>query len=103
MWPAIDARTAPETPPKQEVGTMVHNHDDLRRELAEHDPEFRKLMDEHATYESRLEELQGKAFLEDAERVETVNLKKQKLQLKDRMERMLREHIDRMTGLTVRH
>jgi uncharacterized protein YdcH (DUF465 family) len=103
MWPAIDARTALETPPKQEVGTMVHNHEDLRRELAEHDPEFRRLMNEHATYETRLEELQGKAFLEDAERVETINLKKQKLQLKDRMERMLREHIDRMTGSSVRH
>ena len=82
---------------------MVHNHEDLRRELAERNPEFRKLMDEHATYENRLEELQGKAFLEDAERVETINLKKQKLQIKDRMERMLREHIDRMTGTSVRH
>lgn len=82
---------------------MVNNHEDLRRELAERNPEFRKLLDEHAHYENRLEELQGKAVLEDAERLETVNLKKQKLQLKDRMERMLREHLDRVAGSGVRH
>ncbi|HUD71638.1 MAG TPA: YdcH family protein [Dongiaceae bacterium] len=87
----------------QEATVMVNNHEDLRRDLAERNPEFRKLQDEHATYENRLEELQGKAVLEDAERLETVNLKKQKLQLKDRMERMLREHIDRMSGSGVRH
>lgn len=82
---------------------MVHNHEDLRRELASSNPEFRKLLDEHAQYESRLEELQGKAVLEEAERLETTNLKKQKLHVKDRMERMLREHIDKMSGSGVRH
>jgi uncharacterized protein YdcH (DUF465 family) len=82
---------------------MVHNHEDLRRELAEQNQEFRQLMAEHASYESRLEELQGKAVLEDAERVETVNLKKQKLHVKDRMERIMREHIEKATGTGVRH
>jgi uncharacterized protein YdcH (DUF465 family) len=82
---------------------MVHNHEDLRRELAEQNPEFRRLMAEHASYDSRLEELQGKAVLEDAERVETINLKKQKLQVKDRMERMLREHLEKTAGTGVRH
>ena len=82
---------------------MVHNHEDLRRELAERNPEFRKLLDEHANYQTRLEELQGKAVLEDAERVETINLKKQKLQVKDRMERILREHLEKTAGTGVRH
>jgi uncharacterized protein YdcH (DUF465 family) len=82
---------------------MVHNHEDVRRDLADSNPEFRKLMAEHARYESRLEELQGKAVLEDAEKVETVNLKKQKLQVKDRMERILREHVEKMTGSALRH
>lgn len=82
---------------------MLNNHEDLRRDLAERNPEFRKLLDEHAHYENRLEELQGKAVLEDAERLETVNLKKQKLQIKDRMERMLRDHIERLSGSGVRH
>jgi len=80
---------------------MMHN-EDLRRELAEQNAEFRRLQDEHANYESRLEELQGKAVLEDAERVETVNLKKQKLQVKDRMERLVREHVEKTTGTGVR-
>ena len=81
---------------------MVHNHEDLRRALAEQNAEYRRLLAEHANYESRLRELQGKAVLDESERVETVNLKKQKLQLKDRMERMLQEHIDRTTGAGVR-
>ena len=50
------------------------------------------------SYDPRLEELQGKAVLEDSERVETINLKKQKLQVKDRMERMLREHLEKTAG-----
>ncbi len=82
---------------------MVHHQEDLRRELASKSPEFKKLLDDHATYESRLEELQGKASLEDAERLETVNLKKQKLHVKDRMEQLLREHIEKTTGSAVRH
>ena len=82
---------------------MVHHQEDLRRELASKSPEFKKLLDEHANYESRLEELQGKASLEDAERLETVNLKKQKLHVKDRMEQLVREHIEKTTGSAVRH
>ena len=103
MWPFNVVRTAQQTPPKAGGYTMVHNHEDVRRDLADSNPEFRKLMAEHARYESRLEELQGKAVLEDAEKVETVNLKKQKLQVKDRMERILREHVDKMTGSALRH
>jgi uncharacterized protein YdcH (DUF465 family) len=82
---------------------MVHNHEDLRRSLLERNPEFRRLNAEHATYESRLTELQGKAALDEAEKVETVNLKKQKLQIKDKMERILREHLEREAGTGVRH
>ena len=73
---------------------MVHNQDEVRRAVAEENQEYRKLMDEHASFDTRLDELQGKAVLDDAERVETVDLKKQKLQLKDRMERILQEHIE---------
>jgi len=82
---------------------MVHIQDDLRRRLAEQDTEYRKLMAEHAGYELRLEELQGKATLDEAERVETVNLKKQKLLVKDRMERLVQEHMARSAGAGVSH
>jgi len=46
--------------------------------------------------------LQGKAVLDEAERVETVNLKKQKLQVKDRMERILQDYIERTASAGVR-
>ncbi|HEV8199913.1 MAG TPA: DUF465 domain-containing protein [Candidatus Polarisedimenticolia bacterium] len=82
---------------------MVHNHEDLRRELAQSNPEFRRLLDEHARYQTRLAELQGKADLEDNERVETITLKKQKLHVKDQMERILQEHIEKMSSSGVRH
>ena len=82
---------------------MVHNHDEVRRAVAEENQEYRKLMNEHASFDSRLEELQGKAILEEAERIETVNLKKQKLQAKDRMERILQEYIERTASAGVRH
>ncbi len=82
---------------------MLHNHEDLRRELAQSNPEFRRLLDEHARYQTRLAELQGKADLEDNERVETITLKKQKLHVKDQMERILQEHIEKMSSSGVRH
>ena len=82
---------------------MVHIQEDLRRRLAEQDAEYRRLMAEHAGYELRLEELQGKATLDEAERVETVNLKKQKLLIKDRMERLLQLFMARSAGAGVGH
>lgn len=82
---------------------MVHNHDEVKRAVAEENPEYRKLMDQHAGFDSRLEELQGKAVLDEAERVETINLKKQKLQVKDRMERILQDYIERTASAGVRH
>ncbi len=77
---------------------MVHSNEDLKRTLAENDQEYRRLLAEHATCESRLSELQGKAVLDEAERIETVNIKKQKLQIKDRMEKILRNHTEREAG-----
>ena len=81
---------------------MVHIQEDLKRTLSENHDEYRKLLAEHASCESRLQELQGKAVLDDAERVESVNIKKQKLHLKDRMEAILRHHMERTSGAGVR-
>jgi len=82
---------------------MVHIQEDLKRTLAEKHEEYRRLLAEHASCESRLQELQSKAALDDTERVETVNIKKQKLQLKDRMERIVREQLEREAGAGVQH
>jgi len=77
---------------------MSRIHDEMRRNLAEKDTEYRRLMSEHAGCESRLQELQGKADLTEMERMESVNIKKQKLNLKDRMEAILRQYMERGTG-----
>ncbi len=77
---------------------MSRIHDEMRRTLAEKDADYRQLLSEHATYESRLQELQGKADLTEMERMESVNIKKQKLILKDRMEAILRQYVERETG-----
>ena len=81
---------------------MVHIQEDLKRTLSQDNEEYRRLLAEHASCESRLQELQGKAVLDDAERVESVNIKKQKLHLKDRMEAILRQHLERTSGAAVR-
>jgi uncharacterized protein YdcH (DUF465 family) len=81
---------------------MVHSHEDLKRALAESNEEYRRLSQEHQSCESRLQELQGKAVLDESERVETINIKKQKLQIKDRMESILREHAEREAGAGAR-
>ena len=63
---------------------------ELREQLAQQDPEFRRLLDEHHDRDSRLKELSGKGWLTTEEEQEEKKLKKEKLQLKDKMESMLR-------------
>ena len=60
--------------------------------LLQTDEEFHTLSDKHQALESRLHELTSKQYLSEPEHIEEVNLKKQKLQVKDRMEDILRRH-----------
>ena len=62
--------------------------------LREQDEEFRHLSEKHRSFEARLKELQGKLFLTEEEKIEEVNLKKLKLNLKDRMEAIVRRHLE---------
>ena len=64
------------------------------RQLLNTDDEFRELFDQHHTFESRLSELSEKHYLSESEQVEGVTLKKRKLQLKDRMEQIIRKYRD---------
>jgi uncharacterized protein YdcH (DUF465 family) len=59
--------------------------------LAENE-QFRALAEQHAEYESRLEELYDKHLPSEQERVEEIQIKKHKLQLKDQMAAMIREY-----------
>jgi uncharacterized protein len=63
---------------------------DLKAELMRTDEEFQQLVGKHHELEDRLHELTSKHYLSEPEQLEQTTLKKRKLQLKDRMEDILR-------------
>jgi uncharacterized protein YdcH (DUF465 family) len=67
---------------------------DLKPLLFETDEEFRQLASKHHELEDRLNELSSKHYLSEPEQVEEITLKKRKLQLKDKMEAILRKYRD---------
>jgi uncharacterized protein YdcH (DUF465 family) len=70
---------------------MSQNAASLRDELLMQNEEYRRLNDEHHEYENRLMTLTDKVVLSDEEQVEEITLKKKKLQVKDRMEAIVRQ------------
>jgi len=64
----------------------------LKEQLLQSDEEFHNLAVKHHQLEDRLHELTAQQYLSQPEQVEEINLKKRKLQLKDRMEDILRRH-----------
>jgi len=62
----------------------------LKELLLQTDEEFHHLAAKHNELDGRLHELAKKHYLSEPEQLEAVNLKKRKLQLKDRMEDILR-------------
>jgi uncharacterized protein YdcH (DUF465 family) len=65
---------------------------DLKEILLKTDHEFHDLAEKHQQLDHRLHELTARHYLSEPEQLEEVNLKKQKLQLKDRMEEIVRRH-----------
>jgi len=77
---------------------------ELREQLLQTDEEFRALSAKHHELDDRLHELESKSYLPDAEQLEETTLKKRKLQLKDRMEDILRRHqTERAASATSAH
>ena len=66
--------------------------EDLKHLLIETNDEYRQLASKHHSLDDRLQELESKHYLSDTEQFEEISLKKRKLQLKDRMESIVREH-----------
>ena len=69
----------------------VESHN-LRAQLMQTDAEFSQLAAKHHELEDRLHELTARHYLSEPEQLEEATLKKRKLQLKDRMEDILRRH-----------
>jgi len=69
---------------------MTGNAKDQRSMLLQTDDEFRELAGKHHELEDRLTELSHKPYLSEPEQVEQAQIKKRKLQLKDRMEDIMR-------------
>lgn len=67
----------------------------LKDQLLQTDEEFHRLADQHHALEDRLQQLSHKHYLSEPEHLEEVTIKKQKLQLKDRMEFIMRHHGER--------
>lgn len=65
---------------------------DLKHLLIETNQEFRELASKHHSLDDRLHELEAKQYLSDSEQFEEISLKKRKLQVKDRMETILRDY-----------
>ena len=71
---------------------MPTDAQELKENLLQTDPEFRRLYADHRDLDTRLLELASKHYLSESEQFEEVRLKKKKLQLKDQMEEIIRRH-----------
>jgi hypothetical protein len=63
--------------------------EELTQRLFEENEEFRQLKEEHTWFHRKVEDLEKKAYLTPAEQLQCEELKKKKLVLKDKMERMM--------------
>jgi uncharacterized protein YdcH (DUF465 family) len=70
---------------------MNEQSQDIKAQLLATDEEFHQLAVKHHELEGRLHELIAKHYLSEPEQFEEVTLKKRKLQLKDRMESIVRQ------------
>jgi len=68
---------------------MALTSQDIRQSLLANDPEFRKLVEEHSRCESQLDQIVKSSYLNAEDLIRETALKKRKLHLKDRMERIL--------------
>ena len=65
------------------------NEEEIKTQLMNIDPEFRRLAVQHSEYDRLLSELESKQHLNEAELAEEARLKRIKLALKDHMQGMM--------------
>ena len=66
----------------------------VRAVLLENHDEFRQLVSEHHSLDEQVRHLSALPYLTEQQQLEQVALKKRKLALKDRIERIVRHHAD---------
>jgi hypothetical protein len=71
---------------------MAVDTHELKERLLASDHEFRDLSTRHHELDERLHELSSRHFLTEPEQLEEVQIKKQKLRLKDRMQDIMRRN-----------
>jgi uncharacterized protein YdcH (DUF465 family) len=71
---------------------MPNTTEDLRQSLLAHDPQFRRLAEEHSRCEVELEQIHNEMYLNSEDLIQEITLKKLKLHLKDEMELMVARH-----------
>ena len=77
---------------------MAKEIDSLKEQLIKENKQFRRLYNKHQDYEHRLEKFNRRLHLNEKERIKEKNIKKQKLLLKDKMEKMLREYQQKVSS-----
>jgi uncharacterized protein len=69
---------------------------ELRSQLLKVNDEFRRLAEEHQSYDHQLDDLASKHFLSEEEQLQEKYLKKKKLILKDQMYSMVQKYRKQM-------
>ncbi len=78
---------------------MLTKDEEIKDHLLSNDPDFRRLAEEHQSYEERLSELNDRAHVTGQDQLEEVDIKKKKLRLKDQMNRMIQGYRQTQTAL----
>ena len=68
------------------------NEFDVKAYLIENNQDFCQLVEQHQGYETQLQNLQGKPYLNEQEKLEETVLKKKKLALTDHMQAFIQRH-----------
>jgi uncharacterized protein YdcH (DUF465 family) len=72
--------------------------EEIKQHLISTNPDFRRLVHEHHSYEAKLQVLSTKSHISDEQQVEETRLKKLKLNLKDQMNQMIQHHRHQHAG-----
>lgn|GEM_PF-383778 len=71
---------------------LINDEQEIKELLCQKDEHFKNLELKHQAFDRRLQELNSISFKSDTEMIEERNLKKQKLQIKDSMQRYISEY-----------